>query len=266
MPADEHDPAPAPSGASTGAATTDAATTDAATTDVRRRLALALDVDDLVAATRMARELRPWFGVAKVGLELFSAHGPDAVVGLAECGYRVFLDVKMCDIPTTVGRTGRVLGALGVSYVTMHAFGGVPMLRAGVDGLAEGATAAGMEPPVALAVTILTSDAGAPPHVLGSRVRSAMEARCGGYVCAAADVREAKRLAPSLVAVVPGIRMGGDHSHDQARPSSPLAAIQAGADLIVVGRAVTAARDRAAAAEALVASMSRTGSETSGAS
>jgi orotidine-5'-phosphate decarboxylase len=91
--------------------------------------------------------------------------------------------------------------------------------------------------------------------VLGNRVRSAMEARCGGFVCAAGDVREAKQLAPNLVAVVPGIRMGGDLTHDQARSSSPRAALDAGADLIVVGRAVTAARDPSAAAAALVAAV-----------
>ncbi len=152
--------------------------------DLRDHLALVLDVDDLVEATRMARELAPWFGVAKVGLELFSAAGPDAVAALIECGYRVMLDVKLHDIPTTVGKAARVLGALGASYLTMHAFGGVPMLRAGVEGLAEGAARAGLEPPVALAVTILTSDAGAPSHIVGNRVRNALEAHCGVGWCA----------------------------------------------------------------------------------
>ena len=76
-------------------------------TDLRNRLALALDVDDLVMATRLARELQPWFGVAKIGLELFSASGPDAVTTIAACGYRIFLDLKLHDIPTTVGRSAR---------------------------------------------------------------------------------------------------------------------------------------------------------------
>src|ERR1700730_19368157 len=126
---------------------------------LRDRLALVLDVDDLVAATRLARELKPWFGVAKVGLELFSASGTDAVVDMLEQDYKVFLDLKLHDIPTTVERASRVLGAIGVSYLTMHAFGGVPMLKAGVAGLAEGAAGAGLDAPVALAVTILTRDA-----------------------------------------------------------------------------------------------------------
>ena len=224
-------------------------------TELRNRLALALDVDDLVMATRLARELRPWFGVAKIGLELFAASGPDAVTTIAACGYRIFLDLKLHDIPTTVGRSARVLGALGARYLTLHAFGGVPMLRAGVEGLAEGAAGAGLEPPVALAVTILTSDAGAPPHVLGNRVRSAVEARCGGLVCAVDDVQEAKQLAPNLLAVVPGIRLAGTDANDQARAGTPARALAAGADLLVVGRAVTAAPDRAAAAAALVESL-----------
>ena len=82
---------------------------------VRDRLALVLDLDDVVAATRLARELRPWFGVAKVGLELYSAVGPDIIAPLRELGYDVFVDLKLHDIPTTVNRAARVLGALGAS-------------------------------------------------------------------------------------------------------------------------------------------------------
>src|ERR1700737_2077176 len=135
---------------------TDPATRTAAAAprpDRRQQLALALDVDDLVAASRLARELRPWFGVAQGGLELFSAAGADAVVAMMDEGYRVLLDLKLHDIPTTVERASRVLGSYGVSYLTMHASGGVPMLRAGVEGLAEGAARAGLEPAIAVAVT-----------------------------------------------------------------------------------------------------------------
>src|SRR5437879_3549545 len=165
----------------------------------RDRFAIALDVDDLVAAARIARDLRPYFGVAKVGLELYSAHGPDAIIAMSDLGYRVFVDLKMLDIPNTVGRAARVVGALGASYLTMHAFGGVAMLRAGVEGLLAGADAAGLSPPTSLGVTILTSDAGAPAHILGDRVRNATAAGCGGIVCAAGDVTEAKQLAPDLI-------------------------------------------------------------------
>ena len=220
--------------------------------DVRNRLAIALDVDDLVEATRIAREVRPWFGVAKVGLELYSAAGPDAVVEMMECGYRVFLDLKLHDIPTTVRRAAHVVGALGASYLTLHAIGGSPMLRAGVEGFANGAGNAGLPAPVSLAVTILTSDDDAPPHVLGKRVQSAVESGCRGLVCAASDVREAKQLAPRLVTVVPGIRPAGASRDDQLRASTPQGALGVGADLLVIGRAVTAAADRAKAAADLV--------------
>ena len=224
--------------------------------DVRNRLAIALDVDDLVEAARIAKELRPWFGVAKVGLELYTACGPDAVVEMVECGYRVFLDLKLHDIPTTVRRAAQVVGALGASYLTLHAAGGSPMLRAGVEGLTNGATNAGLPTPVALAVTVLTSDGDAPPHVLGKRVRSAVESGCRGIVCAAGDVREAKQLAPRLVTVVPGIRPAGASRDDQVRASTPQGALAVGADLLVIGRAVTAAADRAKAAAELVGPLS----------
>jgi orotidine-5'-phosphate decarboxylase len=222
---------------------------------VRGRLALALDVDDQVAAFRLARQLRPWFGVAKVGPELFSAAGPDVVQSLIEDGYEVFLDLKLADIPTTVNRAARVLGALGASYLTLHAFPGPAMLRAGVEGLLDGAEKAGLPQPSALAVTILTSDAGAPPHILPRRLAAAVEARCAGVVCATADVGEIKELAPRMLAVVPGIRPPGTPRHDQLRAATPAEAIAAGADLLVVGRAVTAAPDREAAATALAASI-----------
>ena len=218
----------------------------------RDRLALALDVDDLVEAVRMARELRPWFAVAKVGLELFSAAGPDAVPALVDEGFKVFLDLKLHDIPTTVRKAARVAGELGATYLTLHAQGGSVMLRSGVDGLAEGAAAAGLPATTALAVTILTSDADAPPHILGKRVATAVEAGCEGIVCAAADVAEAKQLAPRLVAVVPGIRPAGADKDDQARAATPAEAFKNGADLLVIGRAVTHAADRAEAAAALV--------------
>ncbi len=231
-------------------------TTTETTAALRNRLALALDVDDAVAAQRLARELRGWFGVAKVGLELFSAAGPAVVQMLIEDGYQVFLDLKMADIPTTVRKVARVLGALGVSYLTLHAFAGPAVLRAGVEGLTEGAERAGLAVPAALAVTVLTSDADAPPHILAKRVTAAVEARCSGVVCAAVDVAEAKEIAPRLLTVVPGLRRGGAPKHDQARSATPADALAAGADLLVIGRAVSAAADRPAAASALVASLS----------
>jgi len=223
--------------------------------DVRRRLAIVLDLDDLVAARRLAATLRPWFGVAKVGLELFSASGPDAIESMAALGYQVFADLKLHDIPHQVERASRVLGSLGASYVTMHASGGVDMLRAGVEGLHEGAERAGLDDPLALAVTVLTSDGGAPAHILPQRVATAIEAGCGGLVCAVDDLAEARAIGPHLTIVTPGIRPVGVPTHDQARTATPQEAFDAGSDLLVIGRAVTAAPDPVLAAAELVESL-----------
>ena len=228
----------------------------AVATDLRGRLALALDVDDLVAAVRLGRELQPWFGVAKIGLELYMAAGPDSISALSNMGYEVFVDAKLHDIPTTVGKAARVLSSLGARYVTIHAHGGVVMLRAGVEGLKEGASAAGLPEPTALAVTVLTSDRDAPAHIVPNRIRTAVEGGCGGIVCAAGDVKDAKQLAPRLRAIVTGIRFAGGTKHDQARAATPREAFDAGADLLVVGRAVTQADNPVAAATRLVEELS----------
>jgi orotidine-5'-phosphate decarboxylase len=225
----------------------------------RDQLALVLDTDDLVAAARLARTMEPWFATVKVGLELFSAAGPEAVMTMRDLGFDVFCDMKLHDIPTQVGRACHVLGALGVNYVTLHASGGRDMLRAGVDGLTSGAQAAGLPTPMALAVTVLTSDGDAPAHIVPGRVAAAVEAGCGGIVCSPLDVRDAKLYAPRLLAMVPGIRLPGSPIHDQARSATPGEAIAAGADVLVIGRTVTAAADpfaaAAAVADAVVASL-----------
>jgi orotidine-5'-phosphate decarboxylase len=224
-------------------------------TDVSGKLCLALDMDDLVVALRLAKELQPYFGVAKVGLELFSAAGPDAVLAMQDMGYDVFLDLKLHDIPTTVEKAARVIGALGVKYLTIHAMGGPVMLRAGVEGFQQGAAAAGMGQPIPLAVTVLTSDNDAPEHILPKRIAHAVEAGTGGVICAGTDVALVKQLAPRMKTVVPGTRPPGAPTHDQARVTTPAEAVQAGADVLVIGRAVTAADDPKAAAEALAASI-----------
>ncbi len=223
--------------------------------EVRRRLALAFDTDDLVEAHRFAAQLRPWFGVAKIGLELFSASGPDAIGALRDLGFSVFLDLKLFDIPTTVNKSTRVLGALGVEYLTLHALGGVDMLKAGVEGLAHGAEQAGLPAPVALAVTVLTSDDTAPPHIVPNRVRVALEGGCGGLILAASDLQTARELAPRMRRVVPGIRLAGGPTHDQARSATPQEAAANGADLLVVGRAVTQADDPVDAARRIASAV-----------
>ncbi len=221
--------------------------------ELRSKMALALDVDDLVAANRLARQLRPWFGVAKIGLELYTATGPDVIGAMLDNGFEVFLDIKLHDIPTTVNKAASVAGALGVSYLTMHAHGGLPMLRAGVEGLTTGARKAGLEDPTALAITVLTSDADAPDHIVPSRLRVAVEAGCGGVVCSATDLKDIREMSPRTMRVVPGIRAAGGDKHDQPKAVTPEIALEEGADMIVVGRAVTLADDPAAAAAALFA-------------
>ena len=221
--------------------------------NARSRLALALDVDDLVEAGRLGRKMLPWFSVAKVGLELFSASGPEAVGAFVDQGYEVFLDLKLHDIPTTVGKASRVLGSLGVSYVTVHSSGGVDMLAAAVDGLNEGASAAGLTPPMVLAVTVLTSDLEAPESLLQERLGYAIEADCGGVVCAASDLQKVSSTAPELLSVVPGIRPEGVAANDQGRPATPREAIKEGAGLLVIGRAVTSSSEPEKAAASIAA-------------
>ncbi len=220
--------------------------------ELRSKLCVALDVDDMVEAVRIAKELSPWFGVAKVGLELFTAAGTDAIGILTGLGYDVFLDLKMYDIPTTVEKASRVLGALGVKYATYHAQGGVDVLTAGAAGLRAGAEEAGLPEPIPLAITVLTSDADAPEHIMPARVRLAVESGMGGLVCGPNDVKEAKQYAPRLVGVTPGIRPAGAEHHDQVRVATPKIALDNGSDLLVIGRAVTLAEDRVAAAESIV--------------
>ena len=221
--------------------------------ELRARMALALDVDDLVEALRLARKLSPWFGVAKVGLELYTAAGPDAVGAMIDNGFDVFLDMKLHDIPTTVSKAAAVCGALGASYLTLHAQGGAAMLEAGVQGLQEGAQNAGLAEPTAIAITVLTSDADAPPHIVPNRLRLAVEAGCKGIVCSGPDLKNVRELSPRTMRVVPGIRADGGERHDQPQAVTPQVALSEGADLLVIGRAVTLAEDPAAAAAALFA-------------
>ncbi len=213
--------------------------------DPRDHLALALDVGDLDTALALATRVQPWFATAKVGFELYAEAGPDAFDALRDKGFRVFADLKLHDIPNTVGRAARVLGRRGVDFLNFHAAGGEEMLRAGVEGLAEGARDAGHAPPLALAVTVLTSDPNT--DALDARMRAAAAAGCAGVVCAGTDVERARVY--DLRTMVPGIRLAGGATHDQARVDTPRDAIARGADWLVIGRAVTGADEpeRAAA-------------------
>ncbi|MCL4423798.1 MAG: orotidine-5'-phosphate decarboxylase [Actinobacteria bacterium] len=221
---------------------------------LRDRLALALDVDDLDRALQMLRRLKPYFGVAKVGLELFCSVGPKSVAAIQEEGFQVFADLKLYDIPTTVHHAARAMGKHGVSYLTVHGSGGPEMLKAAVAGLEEGS---GKEPgnAVVLAVTVLTSEPVAGSELLVERVKAAQLGGCGGFVCAGPDLGLLRKIAPSMLAVVPGIRMAWSSKDDQRRVMGPQEALDAGADLLVIGRSVTQAQNWERAAEQLVASL-----------
>jgi orotidine-5'-phosphate decarboxylase len=219
----------------------------------RTHLCIALDVEDLESAVGLARAVRPYVAVAKVGLELFAAAGPTAVRALLAEEMAVFLDLKLHDIPTTVGRAAAVLGRYGVSYLTVHTNGGVAMCAAAVEGLADGAAAAGLRAPVALGVTVLTSDADADPGELARRSAVAVASGCRGLVCAAPDLAVTKSVAPGLLAVVPGTRPTGSAHDDQARVVTPGEAVSLGADLLVIGRPITRASHPAGAAAAIAA-------------
>jgi orotidine-5'-phosphate decarboxylase len=216
-------------------------------TDVRNRLAIALDVEDLHRAEQLAKEVAPWFGVAKVGLELYSAAGPEAISRMRALDLEVFADIKLHDIPTTVGRAARVFGGQGVRYLNFHAAGGVDMLCAGVEGLAEGARDAGHALPVPIAVTVLTSDADT--GAFERRLEAAIEAGCGGVVCSVAEVERVHAARADFVTIVPGVRFAQGDNHDQARVGTPESVARAGGDVLVIGRAVTRAPDPRVAAK-----------------
>jgi orotidine-5'-phosphate decarboxylase len=209
---------------------------------VRERLALALDVPTADDAGRLLDEVGEAFGVIKVGLELFLAAGFPFVDSLSAAGWQVFLDLKLHDIPTTVGRAASVVSAHDVAFLTVHTSGGEAMVRAAVD-------AAGGHTRV-LGVTVLTSDADASDF--DRRVAVAANAGCWGVVCSALELEHLGQIAPQLHSVVPGIRMEGASTHDQARVATPNNALRDGASLLVIGRAVTGAENRLKATESLV--------------
>lgn len=215
-------------------------------------LIVAADLSDADAAEDLARRLGSLVAMVKVGLELFTAAGPAAAERVrAHAG--LFLDLKLHDIPTTVGRAARNTGGLGARLLTVHALGGPNMVRAAVEGAAEGAGAADVAPPTILAVTVLSSLAGEGLASPASLAFEAVAAGAGGVVVSGDDVREVREaLGEEPLLVVPGIRPSGHRSNDHARVLSPSEALEAGADYLVVGRPVTAAPDPARAAEQIL--------------
>jgi orotidine-5'-phosphate decarboxylase len=218
-------------------------------------IVVALDVSDLDAAEALAIRLDGEVGLVKVGLELFSSHGPVAVSRLRAIR-PVFLDLKFHDIPNTVERASFNAGRLGVAMLTVHALGGEAMVAAVVRGSEAGAANAGHAPPVVLAVTVLSSLAG---EGLASPASLAFEAKTAGatgMVVSGEDVSVVREVVgEESCLVVPGIRPAGSNGHDQVRILTPEEAVERGADYLVVGRPITASSDPAGAARAILASV-----------
>jgi orotidine-5'-phosphate decarboxylase len=221
---------------------------------------VALDVPELGRALDLVRSLGDTCGFYKVGSELFVAEGPRAVEEVRALGKRVFLDLKLHDIPNTVGAAAASAARLGASLLTVHATGGEAALRAAVAGAREDCGI--------LAVTVLTSlDAAALGGAWGRAevsvsdeverlARIAAAAGAHGIVCSG---HEAKRVRAAfggaLRILVPGVRFAGGAAHDQSRVVTVGGAVEAGADYLVLGRAVTAAADPADAMRMAVAQL-----------
>ncbi len=215
----------------------------------RNMLAVAFDIDSRESALNLAKEISEFVGIAKVGLELFSSLGPSIVFELLDHGFKVFLDLKLHDIPTTVNKAAKVIGKMGISYTTLHTVGGLEMLQAGVEGLLEGSIVAGNDEVFPLGVTVLTSDKNAGESELLYRANLARQSGCKGIVCSGLDLKIVENAVSDLVKVVPGIRDADDLPDDQARIMTPGEAINSGASILVVGRPITKSADPRMASE-----------------
>ncbi|MBI5601236.1 MAG: orotidine-5'-phosphate decarboxylase [Gemmatimonadetes bacterium] len=220
---------------------------------------VALDVPTMSSARALVDRLEDTADFFKVGLQLYTAEGPRVVEWLRGIEKRVFLDLKLHDIPNTVRGAAQSAASLGVELLTVHAVGGEAMLRAAVEG--GGATGI-------LAVTVLTSmTQGELEAARGYAVSSVSDevlrlARAAdvvgahGIVCAGSEVADVRAAhGDRLRTLVPGIRLGGSPTHDQARVMTPHEAVAAGASYVVIGRTVTAADDPAGAMRQVMAEL-----------
>lgn len=218
-----------------------------ATPTLRAQPIVALDVPTMDAARALCDRLGPRADFVKVGLELYTAEGPRVVEWLQSRGMRVFLDLKLHDIPNTVKGAARSAASMGVALLTVHGYGGATMVEAAVEG-AGGTTGI-------LVVTVLTSfDARSLGVALGKEVPEmgaevtrlaavASVARAHGVVCSGHEVAAVRSSYPALRPLVPGLRLDGGATHDQSRVVTPERAAADGAAYLVLGRAVTAASD-----------------------
>lgn len=221
------------------------------------KVIVALDYHDSKSALALTRRLSPEFCHLKVGMELYTACGPDIVATLQKEGFRIFLDLKFHDIPNTVSRTCRVAAELGVWMLNVHALGGREMLLAAREGI-EGSR----QRPLLIGVTILTShkDSEVRAMGLGDNAADAVdrlasqcaEAGLDGVVCSAHEATRLRaKLGKKFVLVMPGIRPPGSAAGDQQRIMTPRDAVAAGSSYLVVGRPVTGAGDPVAVLESI---------------
>ena len=223
---------------------------------------VALDLETVEKAVRLAKGVEPYVAGFKVGLGLLHGPGPSTVGAIAALGKPVFADAKLHDIPSQVENAARHLGRLGARWVSAHVAGGKPMLAAAVAGLQQGNTIGGI-----LGVTVLTSldeealtDVGilaTPGKLVSQMAMAAAIADCEGVVCSSKEIEIVAEVAPSLVKVIPGIRPRGSSEDDQQRVTDPADAIGQGADYLVVGRPITRAADPVSAAAEIAAAVLR---------
>ena len=226
----------------------------------------AIDVPEIDAAGQLAQQLGTHVGGLKIGKEFFYAHGPAGYKKLAGSGQNIFLDLKLHDIPNTVAAGVRALVPLAPTYLNVHAAGGAEMMAGAARAAYSAADEAEVIRPKMLAVTVLTSlsDAdlddigvnGTPREQVLRLATLAAKNGMDGVVCSAEEVELLRReMGPNFNLVVPGIRPAGAAQHDQKRVMTPEAAIAAGADILVIGRAITQNSDPGLAAQAIADSL-----------
>lgn len=224
-------------------------------------VALALDTGDLERALGWAGAVGPHVRTMKVGLELYLRHGAEAVRAVREAsgGREIFLDLKLHDIPHTVGGAARSVADLAPDYLTVHASGGQDMVRAAVDAL-PGTAVAGVTVLTSLSADYLTrvGMTGTPRDVVLRLAVLAVEAGARAIVCSPLEVSDVRRVVgPAITLITPGVRPVGSGTGDQSRIATPEQALADGADLVVVGRPLTGAAEPARAAADLAASLRR---------
>ena len=234
--------------------------------EARSRLIFALDMGDGIDETlHWVERLRGHIGVYKVGKEAFTHFGPEIVRRIQDLGGRVFLDLKFHDIPNTVAKAAEGAVKLGVAMFNVHALGGREMMEKTVSAVEKTAREAGVEKPLVLAVTVLTSLNDRDLSELGFHqttqglaahlAAAACRAGAGGVVASPQDILSIRgACGPDFAIVTPGIRLGGGEveKDDQKRIDTPREAIRNGADYIVVGRPIRLAKDPVEAADRIV--------------